>query len=81
MVKDPERGFTVAHLLTTMIRKQDNAHKQLVKRSLWTKDLDLMVDHHLPYDHFCIVAVTRTDAKHGAVRWLPELEVHVTHVD
>ncbi|KAI0330045.1 hypothetical protein GY45DRAFT_1324312 [Cubamyces sp. BRFM 1775] len=79
----PEPGFTVAHLLTHIIRKQyDGWIKSYSRIKAKTKLMDVVgpgevapPDAEVCYDNIYVVAIRRSTGADGRVRWFPQLEV------
>ena len=70
-IKDPPVGFTLAHLLTLICKREYDAwHKKS------TPDLD-QLKHILQFEWLWITSVAKSDGREESVRWFPELEVRI----
>ncbi|KAH9886249.1 hypothetical protein C8Q73DRAFT_795427 [Cubamyces lactineus] len=79
----PEPGFTVAHMLTHIIRKQyDGWIKSYGRIGTKVKLRDVVgpgevapPDAEVGYENLYVVAIRRSTGADGRLRWFPQLEV------
>ena len=69
--KEPLYGFTLAHLLTIICRKQHDAWYRMARHEPGKPQ------ESLRYEWLWIVSIARSDGMAGPVRWYPEIEVRV----